>query len=242
MLLGTIHGVIDRRMLINYRVDPVVLQRLLPSPFRPKLAHGMGVAGICLIRLKEIRPHPVPALLGLTSENAAHRIAVEWDEQGERKEGVYIPRRDTSSQVVMLVGGTMFPGVHQHAQFQVRESERDFQVRLESDDGQTRLAVQAHTASHLPETSIFTSLDEVSDFFEQGKRGYSVTREPGKLDCLELRCSNWKVEPLDVTSVQSSFFEDSERFPPGSAEFDCALLMRAIAHEWQAREPFCCAA
>jgi hypothetical protein len=56
MYIPTLEGTIDRRLLVNYRVDPDYLQRLLPGPFRPKLIHGMGIAGICLIRLKQLRP------------------------------------------------------------------------------------------------------------------------------------------------------------------------------------------
>ena len=104
-----IRGVIDRRILVNYRVDPDVLARILPAPFRPKLVNGMGMAGVCLIRLKHIRPRFLPAFLGISSENAAHRIAVEWDQDGEKKEGVFIPRRDTSSWLNTLAGGRLFP-------------------------------------------------------------------------------------------------------------------------------------
>jgi len=60
------------------------------------------------------------------------------------------------------------------------------------------VVVEAHIASHLPENSIFASLEEASAYFEQGSLGYSVTREVGRLDSLELRCLNWKVEPLQV--------------------------------------------
>lgn len=42
-------GTIERRLLVNYRVDPGVLRRLVPPPFRPQLVHGVGVAGICMI-------------------------------------------------------------------------------------------------------------------------------------------------------------------------------------------------
>ena len=238
MYIPTLEGTIDRRLLVNYRVDPDYLQRLLPGPFRPKLIHGMGIAGICLIRLKQIRPRALPAPLGFSSENAAHRIAVEWEEHGEFREGVYIPRRDTSSQFNTFMGGRLFPGVHHHASFQVTEEDEAFSVQMASDDGETRVAVEVHIASHLPEHSIFASLEEASAFFEHGSLGYSVTHKAGKLDSLELRCRNWKVEPLQVTKAQSSFFDDQERFPPGSAELDCALLMRAIRHEWYVREPF----
>jgi hypothetical protein len=41
--------------------------------------------------------------------------------------------------------------------------------------------------------------------------------------------------------VRSSFFEDGSLFPRGSIEFDCALLMRGIEHEWHGRADLCCA-
>src|SRR6201997_2099537 len=104
MRIPTMRGVIDRRILVNYRVDAAVLAKLLPAPFRPKLVGGFGVAGICLIRLKHIRPRFLPAWLGLSSENAAHRIAVEWEQGGQTREGVFIPRRDTSSRLNALAG------------------------------------------------------------------------------------------------------------------------------------------
>jgi len=157
---------------------------------------------------------------------------------GHYREGVYIPRRDTSSQFNTLIGGRLFPGVHHHASFQVTEEDEAFSFQMASDDGETQVAVEAHLASHLPEHSIFASLEEVSAFFEHGSIGYSVTHQAGKLDCLELQCTNWKVEPLQVTRAQSSFFDANPRFPPGSAELDCALLMRAIRHKWSVREPF----
>ncbi len=97
MILDTIHGLIDRRVLLNYRIDPDVLRRVLPPQFRPKLYAGCGVGGVCMIRFRRLRPRLTPACLGLTSENAAHRIAVEWDQDGEQREGVFIPRRDTNS-------------------------------------------------------------------------------------------------------------------------------------------------
>ena len=104
MRIPIVLGTIDRRILVNYQVDPDVLEKILPDPFRPKRIRGKGIAGICLIRLKEIRPRFVPRILGISSENAAHRIAVEWSENGQLKEGVYVPRRDTSSRLNSILG------------------------------------------------------------------------------------------------------------------------------------------
>ncbi len=117
MRLPRVHGIIDRRLLFNYRVDPDVLRRILPAPFRPHVVRGSGIAGICLIRLKQESFGFVPRRLGITAENAAHRIAVEWEDRGITRRGVYVPRRDTSSRIASSLGGWFYPGVHHHAQF-----------------------------------------------------------------------------------------------------------------------------
>ncbi len=238
---SSVHGIIDRRLLLNYRVDPGVLARILPPPFQPKLIHGSGIAGICLIRLKHIKPPFISGEFGLSSENAAHRIAVQWIENGTLHEGVYIPRRDTSSHLSTVVGGRLFPGIHHHANFQVREQGAHMEVVLSSDDDQTRVAVTGHIDTRLPPGSVFHSLAEASSFFEAGALGYSATARPGEYDGLELHSLNWKVEPFTVERIESSFFEDMNLFPVGSLEFDCALVMRGIEHEWHARESLCCA-
>ena len=73
MKLPRIKGVIDRRMLVNFRIDPDAAAAQIPQPFRPMLIDGSAIGGICLIRLKHIRPVFLPRLLGIRSENAAHR-------------------------------------------------------------------------------------------------------------------------------------------------------------------------
>jgi hypothetical protein len=236
MRIPVLRGIIDRRILVNYRVDPEVLARLLPRPFEPKLVHGMGMAGVCLIRLRQIRPGFLPSFLGIASENAAHRIAVQWTQEGRQREGVFIPRRDTSSRLNALVGGSLFPGEHHHARFQVEERDERYRIVVDSDDRRTHLAIEGRAALELPGTSIFDSLHEASEFFARGSLGYSVTAQPSRFDGLELRSFTWEVQPLAVEKVESSFFEDRALFPTGSVEFDCALLMREIDHEWHGRD------
>ena len=239
MRIPALRGIIERRILANYRVDPGIVARLLPAPFRPKLVGGHAIAGICLIRLKRIRPRFLPLPVGITSENAAHRIAVEWTEDGTLREGVYIPRRDTDSRLNTWVGGRVFPGVHHHADFTIEESGDRFSVALRSDDGSTTVSVTGTVTADIPSDSVFPSLSAASEFFAGGSLGYSVTRDHGRFDGLELRCTTWQVEPLAVDQVTSSFFSDEARFPPGSVDFDCALLMRGIRHEWHGRGSLC---
>jgi hypothetical protein len=241
MRIPTIHGVIDRRILVNYRVDPDLLASLLPAPFRPKVIHGVCMAGICLIRLKHIRPTFVPKWIGISSENAAHRAAVVWHDGDRQREGVYIRRRDTSSWLNALAGGRLFPGIHHHAKFRVRESPDEFEIDMQSDDRATNISLVARRGPTLPRSSVFGSLDEANAFFYAGTLGYSATSDLSRHQGLELRCRNWRVEPLVVDQVRSSFFDDVSRFPSGTIEFDCALVMRDVAHQWHAAPDLCCA-
>ncbi|MBI3521081.1 MAG: DUF2071 domain-containing protein [Bacteroidetes bacterium] len=229
MKIPTIKGIIDRRILINYIVDPAVIAKHIPKPFKPQLYKGKAIVGICLIRLKQVRPKGFPGFVGLSSENGAHRIAVEWEENGEMKTGVYIPRRDSSSLFNHLVGGRVFPGKHYRAKFDVEETNGHYKVAFHSSD-KTSIAIHAQTTNSFHPTSIFETLENVSDFMKSGALGYSP-KDKG-FDGLLLKTKHWKVEPLHVLSVSSSFFENAHHFPIGSVQFDNALLMTGIEHEW----------
>jgi len=230
MRIPTIHGYIDRRILINFTADPKIVKELIPFPFRPKVYMEKAIVGICLIRLKNIKPKGLPDFMGVNSENGAHRIAVEWDEDGITKSGVYIPRRDTSLKLNALIGGRIFPGKHFHAKFNVGEENGNYQISFKSSDN-TEILIDANESSLFDNKSIFKTLENASDFFENGDLGYSPNKD--KFDGLRLKAYHWKVRPLEVLKVKSSFFEDEDLFPPGSVTFDNALLMTNIEHEWK---------
>jgi hypothetical protein len=230
-------SVVERRLLVNYRVDPGIAAGLLPAPLRPQEINGWAVAGICLIRLGRVRPTWMPGVLGVRSENAAHRIAVEWDGPSGRCTGVYIPRRDTDSLVGVAAGGRVFPGRHRRAAFDVRETAEDFEVSLTARDGATRVSVDVRLAGRLTGSALFAGLDEASEFFRDGSVGFSPGRNGVKLDGVELHTGSWRVEPLEIRRVTSSFFDDPERFPHGSATLDCALLMRDLPVTWHPVSP-----
>jgi len=108
-----------------------------------------------------------------------------------------------------------------------------------------RNAAQITEAIHefgfaIPDLAPQVFLEQASLFFEEGSLGFSPSAREGEYDALELRAHGWQVEPLHVDHVVSSFFEDQDLFPTGSIEFDCALLMEGIAHQWHSRESLYC--
>ena len=186
MKLPVLSGVVRRRILANYRMDPEVAARWVPAPLRPKLQGGHAIAGVCLIRLEDIKPQGLPCLPGITSENAAHRIAVEWDDaEGRTREGVFIERRDSDSWLNQLAGGRIFPGRHGAARFEVNDDGARIGFRMRGEEG-LAIAVDGVQTDTLPSSSVFADLREASAFFEGGSFGYSRTDDPSRLDGMQL--------------------------------------------------------
>lgn len=236
MTPDVIAGVIDHRILLNYRVDPCVIARQVPSPLQPKLVKGFGIAGICQISVSRMRPRGLPQVVGLASNNAAHRIAVLQ----EGREGVYVPRRDTDSRMNQLVGGRIFPGLYTLSDFAVTVDGDSYRVAITDRAGHRLMAMDGRVADHVQAGSVFSSIEEASAFFRAGDTGWSPGKEPGVLDTIELWTREWRMEPFAVTSESSSYFADPELFPRGSVEFDSAFIMRRLDHEWRAHEGLAC--
>ncbi len=233
-----IKGIIDRRILINYKLDPIVAKNLLPTPFTPIVHNGYASVGVCLIKLKQTRPLFFPKFIGIKSENAAHRFAIQWEDQGETKKGVYIPRRDTSLILNSIFGGRLFPGVHYTSDFNVNEYEKNYEISFRNKKDRTYLKINCNEGSEFPKNSMFSSLEEASNFFKKGSIGYSLTRCSRNFQSLEFKTDNWKVKPLHVEKIDSSYFNNQKLFPTGSIEFDHALIMKNIEHYWIAGKSF----
>ena len=233
MRTSTIKATIERRILVNYRVDPDALARVLPKPFRPALVGDFGIAGICLIRLGAIRPAGLPAAVGVTSENAAHRVAVEWDTADGPVTGVYIPRRDTSSRLGALLGGRLFPGWQHRARFRVEEGDGSYRVEVSSHDGDVRIGVAAHRSALVAPGSVFGTLDQASRFFRCAPVGYAATPNADVFDGVALTAEGWAIQPLHLDEVRSSFFDNSDRFAAGTAVPDSAFLMGGLETCWR---------
>jgi hypothetical protein len=172
----------------------------------------------------------VPFRIGLSSENAAHRVAVV---RSDSEDAVFIPRRDSNSWLNHMIGGRLFPGEHHRARFTVVDDGKHIHLKMMSVDRDVSVEVSGRPSPRLPPGSVFASVDQASRFFERGSLGYSATRDPRRFDGLVLETHGWSVEPLEVTDVSSSYFNNRKVFPSGSVQFDHALIMRDLQHQWR---------
>ena len=130
---------------------------------RPLLAHLVELrrlvrerqwqeVALCLMRLR--------GPLHRTDSTLAHRIAVEWEDDDQTPEGVYIPRRDTDSRLTSLMGSCLFSGEHHQVSFAVDESDDQLCVAFNNADKQAHVSVRARVSHRVSESSVFASIEE----------------------------------------------------------------------------------
>jgi hypothetical protein len=215
------------------------VEPLLPAPFRPQLVSGQAVGGVCFIRLGRFRLGHLVPVPGLTTENAAHRFAVEWGDPRQPLVGVYVPRRDTNSRFTSIAGGKVFPGSYELARFEVDEHGGEVHVDVAARDGGTRLAVATAPADDLA-SELFGSLQDAVGFFRRGALGFSPAAGTGCLEGVRLHSASWAAQPMSVKYFSSSLFDDPAMFPPGTCLLDSALVMRNLPVRWVGGVPFSC--
>jgi len=133
MRLPAIQGIIDRRILVNYRVDPSVAAGLLPAPFRPKLVNGYAMAGICLIRLKQVRPAWMRCPLALVRRMPL--IASRWNgiaTDAARKASLFRAGTAAARLNALPRRAAACAGEHHHAHFEVDERNDGLHVKFQS--------------------------------------------------------------------------------------------------------------
>lgn len=221
-IVHAVRARLRRRLLLNYRLDADVARALLPDGLRPLLVDGHAVAGVCVLGLEDIRPRWARGRWGFRSENAAHRIAIEWDEEGEAQPGVYIFERHSSAWLPVLFGGRLFPGVHRKARFAIDESGDRYAVTMDA-EGES-LAAEVEVGGEW-QSGLFPTVEDASEFYRSGRIGWSRRHDGVSLEPVELTSTEWSVEGARLRSLRSSFFD---ALPEGAAVFDSVVVMRDL--------------
>jgi hypothetical protein len=231
-MLPRLEGMIARRLLLNYRADPALVQRLIPKPLQVVVRKDAAVVGVCLIRLEHLRVKGLPPLVGMTAENMAHRVAVRFPIPEGWQDGVFIWRRHSNRCFMERLGGRLFPGVHERAGFKVMEWKHALAIAVQTKRHDADVEFAGDDTTVWQPTALFETPAEASRFFERGDCGLSCSLRGEALEGVRLRTLRWEMVPLVARSLHSTFYQGTGLFPQGSVEFDCALVMRGVPHEW----------
>jgi hypothetical protein len=225
MIVSGVPAHFERRIVLNYRIDPAIASRAMPPPFRPHLESGWAIGGLCIAHLRPAVPRFVRSVVSV-----AHRFVVETPGGGP---AVYVPRRDTSSLVATLIGGRVVPGVQQRATIVSTLDDGAVAVDLSSTDGRMQVELRAQVRSEIDPASVYRDEADASAALRHAPMGYSPARSAGRLEVVELCADDWRLTPLSIDRVASSYFDDVRMFPVGSIEPDSAFVMTDVAHRWR---------
>lgn len=222
-----VRGIVERRLLVNYRVDLGRLDAILSKPFRGREVgeSGMGIGSICLTRVENARPRFAPGFLGIPVETATHRVYARVEGGGEHC--VYVPRRDVSSGFHAFVMGSLLPMEFDRGEF--RTEERGIERLIQVDGGNEVVGVlfQETERDEVKEDSVFYSLESASVFLCEGGVEYGMSGDvySGIETCLQEN----DLKPVEVKDEQSSYFGKM------GGEFDSAFRMEEVEHVWEPR-------
>lgn len=122
---------------------------------------------------------------------------------------------DVNCRVMLLGGGRLFPGVYDHARFQLSETENRLSMDVTSGNGKADVRFSARVSGEWRHTPSFGSFDEMSEFFRKG-------------DCdLSVRCGtmNWKDLQLKAQVGDGAY---GSWFPPLRILFRLTALPRRV--------------
>ncbi len=224
---------VDRRILILYRVSADALGQLCPAAARPR-SSCCAVAGI-VFRRRTVRAWLVPARCG-TSQCATHFMRLPDDLRADVCPGIIPLRHDSSSR--WQTWGAASGGRH-HARFQVVDRLDSLELVGDSDDRQMHLALKARVARELPGGSMFRSVSQVAGYLaaDLARLGLvTAARSVGSGDVWR----HLRLEPLDVMQLESSFFDRWRQSHPEWVEHDSAFLLREEQLGWSQEGTFCC--
>lgn len=228
---GDIVGVIRHRLLINRLVDPGEVAPRLPEGIRPHVTSTGGViVGCCLIAIDAARPAPLPAIVGSRIRAAAHRISVDVGRHDAApSQAVYVPRRHTDALAPVLLGGRIFPGMHDRADIELsrtddtlRWSVRSRDHRPDSAGARFDIAVEADLSGSVETSS------EIADVVIGTVLGVSPGPRPGSLEAADMCPAVTTAHRVELRFLQSDFLESFETAEPAET-----LLMTDVGVTWR---------
>lgn len=224
----TLEGTIERRLLISYRADPDIVRTHLPTGSRHTPSRATPSSVSASSNSASTPPAcPERSASGPSTARTATPSSTPTDNPPSTSPAETPTRRSSHPPA-----GDSSPAATTEPRITATEDEHNLRVTLDSRDDLIHVTVKAHPTDQLPGDSVFADPATASAFFEHADTGYSDTTRIDCLDALILETANWSATPLAVDEVDSSYFDNSDRFPEGSITLDHGLLMRDIHHTW----------
>lgn len=228
-----IEAYFDYSLVLTFALPAELLQSMLPDRLEVDRHDDLGFIAIALVQTKSLRPKGFPSWLGRDFFLSGYRIFCRFRTEQKRLRGLKILRSDTD-RLMMVLLGNLFTGYayHQVRVFE-RRTECELEIRVESRDGQTDLALRAGTEDPaLPETTPFKDWREARKWCGPLPFTFSP-RQDGKMVVVQGVRGEWQPKPVEVDIQKVSFFEQ-DVFRGVTPRLANAFLVEQVPYHWKA--------
>jgi uncharacterized protein YqjF (DUF2071 family) len=164
-----LHGTVIRRFLINYPVEPDALKRYVPPGAELSTWAGFAWVSACFVKIKRMRPSPVPGALGGIEFNyLIHRTRARLPySDGKTRESVLVLEPNINRKFFSYIGRRA-PGVNFIPRDIALTAAADsYRITMKEESGALLYDAELPRSSfkkQLPNGSRFTSLEQADRF------------------------------------------------------------------------------
>lgn len=216
-----------RRLLVNATLDADLVRPLLPPGVAPAAVGAdrrRAFVGVCLLRVADLRPGRVPAVVGRSFDGLAYRVAVT---AADGAPAVHIVRRETADRLARAVGGRLFPGSHRPVDTEVSADELRV---VAGGHGGPPLVVDVVDEPPGPDpVSVLGNDGAASAFFSAASVATSPARRAGRYEGLRMVAPPFVVRAVRVRELVLDRLAWALGVPtPAALRFDSVFLVRDV--------------
>lgn len=226
-----LNGMVTRRFLITYPVQPEALSGFLPPDAELSTWQGLAWVSACFVNIRRMRPCMVPDPVGIEFNYLIHRTRARVPyPDGLRRETVLVLEANINNRLFAAIGQRLH-GVGFHARdIRLLEEPDCWRVRMRADDGallfQADIA-KASIADELPAESRFPDLAAADRFLLNVSYGAEWHAQTRRLQLLAETHDAWRAQAGSCRTQRFAFLESLDAAAP---QADHVITMTNVPH------------
>ena len=226
-------GVVTRRFLITYPVQPTALARFLPPDADLSTWQGLGWVSACFVNIRHMRPSLVPRPVGIEFNYLVHRTRARVPyPDGVRRESVLVLEANITRGLATALGQRL-SGVRFHTRdIRLLETPDYWRVRMRDDAGAVLYQADIAKVSigdELPTSSRFPDLATADEFLLNVSYGAEWHAQTRRLRLVAETHDAWRALAGNCSTQRYALLEsidDSATAP----QADHVITMTNIPH------------
>ncbi len=219
--------------LVNFAMEPSLLQRLLPHPIQPDVRNGEAFLSVVVSELADMRPTFIPKGFGFNFNQIVYRAIVTCNNE----RGVHFLRSDANNRFMCLTGN-LFSFFHfNYARINTALENGHHRINVATKNREADIIANYDLSKlnkEMPKYSVFSSLDDAKEFFVELYVAFSTIGDFST--AVRIKRTNWDLSVVHDENAIYSFMDGSQMFPKGSTRLDSVFYVKNLFYHWHTLE------